>query len=368
MHFIVYSLLAVGLVQVIYWLFYLIGLLRLRPVKQFDLSAAEGTSVIVAANNEIDNLKELIPAIMNQDYPVFELIIVNDRSSDGTLEYLHDQSKLMDNLKVLNVDDLPDHINGKKYALTLGIKAAQYEQILLTDADCLPFSSDWIAAMSSGFADRDSIVLGFSNYIHFPGFLNYFIRFETLLTAIQYLGSAKMGAPYMGVGRNLAYKKSFFLEHKGFRGYQDIVGGDDDLFVNKHSKAGNTVAMAGAAAMTLSKPEKSLSKFFAQKTRHLSVGKLYSFKTKFFLSLFSLTWIITWVVAIPAYLVSSEPDYVLYLLSGRMLLIIITFFVAKYKLGIAFNVVGIILLDILFTIYYILAGTRALFTRTIKWK
>lgn len=368
MHFIVYSLLAVGLVQVVYWLFFLIGLLRLKPVKKIDPNLAEGVSVVVAAHNEIENLKDLVPAIMCQDYPAFELIIVNDRSSDGTLEYLHEQSNQLENLKLLNVDELPDHVNGKKYALTLGIKAAQYEHILLTDADCLPFSSDWIAAMCSGFGKGHSIVLGFSNYLHLDGFLNYFIRFETLLTAIQYLAAARMGLPYMGVGRNLAYNKSLFLEHKGFRGYQDIVGGDDDLFVNMHAKARNTTPVVGAAATTLSKPETSWTTFLAQKNRHLSIGKLYGFKSKFFLAIFSLSWILTWILAVPAYILAPEPDYVLYLLSGRILLIIVTFFVAKLKLGIAFNVVGIVILDILFTIYYIFAGIRTLFTRTVRWK
>lgn len=368
MHFILYLFLAIGLVQILYWLYYLLGTLLLKPAKPASQISSEGVSVVVAANNELENLKALIPAIMSQEYPVFELIIINDRSSDGTLEYIHELSLIHDNLKVRNVDELPDHVNGKKFALTLGIKAAQYEQILFTDADCLPFSTDWIASMSQGFSDKKSIVLGFSNYVHHTGFLNYFIRYETLLTGIEYLAAARLGAPYMGVGRNLGYKKSLFLENKGFLGYQDIVGGDDDLFVNKHARAQNTSVVVGSAATTLSKAETSWSGYFRQKVRHLAVGKLYKFPSKFFLSLFSLSWIMIWATAVPAYILTKEPEYVLYLLSGRILLIIITFFVAKLKLGIAFNVLGVIFLDFIFAIYYIFVGTRALFAKTIKWK
>ena len=368
MNFILYLFLAIGLVQILYWLYFLIGVILLRPIKQGPSKPKEGVSVVVAAKNELENLKELIPAILNQEYPNFELIIVNDRSTDGTLEYLYELSLEHDNLEVRKVDDLPDHINGKKFALTLGIKATQYDQVLFTDADCLPTSTDWIAAMSQGFSEKKAIVLGFSNYVHHSGFLNYFIRFETLLTGIEYLASARLGAPYMGVGRNLGYKKSLFLDTKGFLGYQDIVGGDDDLFVNKHSRAHNTTVIVGAAATTLSKAETTWSSYFAQKVRHLAVGKLYKFPSKFFLSLFNLSWIMTWATVIPAYLLTKEPDYVLYLLSGRILLIIITFFVAKLKLGIAFNVIGVIFMDFIFAIYYIFTGTRAIFAKTIRWK
>jgi glycosyltransferase involved in cell wall biosynthesis len=216
-NFILYLFLAIGLVQILYWLYYLIGVILLRPIKQGPSIPKEGVSVVVAAKNELENLKVLIPAILNQEYPNFELIIVNDRSSDGTLEYIYELSQVHDNLEVRNVDDLPDHINGKKFALTLGIKAAQNDQVLFTDADCLPSSTDWIAAMSQGFSEKNAIVLGFSNYVHHSGFLNYFIRFETHLTGIEYLAAARLGAPYMGVGRNLCYKN--FLSDDIFSTY-----------------------------------------------------------------------------------------------------------------------------------------------------
>src|SRR5690606_33778770 len=123
---------------------------------------------------------------------------------------------------------------GKKYGLTLGIKAASHEWILLTDADCRPNSRRWIRSMSRYFDEDTQFVLGFSPYRATAGLLNLFIRFETMLTAIQYFSFGWLGNPYMGVGRNLAYRKSKFLEEKGFNNFLHVTGGDDDLFVNQH--------------------------------------------------------------------------------------------------------------------------------------
>ena len=250
----------------------------------------------------------------------------------------------------------------------MGIKAAENEIVLLTDADCLPFSDQWVAAMASKYGQKEQIVLGFSNYRHLPGFLNYFIRFETLLTGIQYLAAAAMGSPYMGVGRNLSYSKTLFLNNKGFRGYQDVVGGDDDLFVNKHAKGSNTAVAIGANAMTISVPKTSWGDFFNQKIRHMAVGKLYGFRAKFFLSVFSLTWILVYILSLTLFLLGTEPIYIAYLLGGRLLLMLLTFIVAKHKTGIAFGVAGVVFLDVFYSIYYIFAGTRALFAKTIRWR
>jgi glycosyltransferase involved in cell wall biosynthesis len=148
-------------------------------------------------------------------------------------------------LKMVNIDSTPAHVNGKKYAITLGIKAAKHDWILLTDADCRPNNEQWIRVVSERCSEDKNFVLGYSAYEKRPGFLNLFIRFETLLTAIQYIGFALAGNPYMGVGRNLAYRKSVFLENKGFNNFLSVTGGDDDLFVNQHATAKNTAVVLG---------------------------------------------------------------------------------------------------------------------------
>jgi cellulose synthase/poly-beta-1,6-N-acetylglucosamine synthase-like glycosyltransferase len=359
-------LIAAGL-QLLYWLFYFVGLLRLKVRLQDDPDSLPAISIIVAARNELANLKKLIPSLMEQDHPEYEVIIVNDRSEDGTIEYLNIVENNYTNLKTAHVHDLPRHISGKKYAITLGVKAAKYGQVLFTDADCIPFSSSWASYMSAGFNKGSDIILGFSNYLKLPGFLNYFIRFETLLTGIEYLAAAANKLPYMGVGRNLAYKKDLFMENKGFFGYQELIGGDDDLFVNKHATSRNTIAVGSAHARTESRPKTSWSTYWLQKSRHLYIGKFYSFKSKFALAVFNISWIFTWLIGIWCILAGFNIYWVVYGLLLRELVLIFSFILATKKLGISFGIGGVIFVDLIFAIYYIFAGTKALFVKTISW-
>jgi len=362
-----YSFLLAAGIQVIYWLFFLIGLVRISKSREDDLASNDGISIIVAARNEIENLKLLIPALLNQDHPNYEVIIVNDRSDDGSDVFLIEEEQKYAKLKALHIYDLPEHFSAKKYALTLGIKAASNKQVLLTDADCLPSSESWASNMANGFKDGNDIVLGFSSYNKLPGFLNYFIRFETLLTGIEYLASAANQLPYMGVGRNLAYKKDLFLENKGFFGYQDTIGGDDDIFINKHSTSRNTGLVVLQEAITLSKPKTSFKDFWRQKIRHLHVGKSYSFKSKAILAIFNLSWIFTWILG--AWCLATENNWqlVAYGLLLREIILFSSFILVTKKSGIAFEMAGIIFVDILYVIYYIFVGTKALIVKTISW-
>ena len=359
-------LVAVGF-QLVYWLFFLLGLIKIKNSSHAPLESVPAVSIIVAARNELDNLKKLIPAILQQDHPQFEIIIVNDRSHDGTDEFLISEEARHDSLKALHVHELPEHISGKKYALTLGIKAAKHKHILLTDADSLPSSSSWASLMAAGFNQGGDILLGFSNYSKLPGLLNYFIRFETLLTGIEYLSAAVNKLPFMGVGRNLAYKKDIFLENKGFFGYHEFNGGDDDIFINKHANSQNTLVISGVQAITISKPKKTWSSFWHQKIRHLQVGKYYTFKSKVVLGIFNLSWILTWIVGIWCLVLGIDALWIIIALFLRTICLYSSFIMATKKLGIAFEIGGLIFLDVIFTIYYIFAGTKALFVKTISW-
>ncbi len=363
-----FSLFAAAIsLQLACWLFFVTGIIKLKTLPPVAEAALPGISIIVAARNERANLQALIPALMAQEHPDFEVILVNDRSSDGSETLLAAAEKQYPNLRALHIHELPPHISGKKYALTLGIKAARHRQVLLTDADCRPASTAWAAHMASGFARGADIVLGFSAYRPQPGWLNYFIRFETLLTAIEYLGAAANKLPYMGVGRNLAYKKDLFLENKGFSGYQELIGGDDDLFVNKHATARNTVVVTGSDALTLSTAKSSWKTFWQQKIRHLAAGRQYSFTTKLSLGLFNLSWIFTWLLAAACLSARIMPEWVLYSLLLRQLILQAGFSLATKKLGVTFARAGIIFADLFYVIYYIFAGTRAITGKTKTW-
>lgn len=352
-------------IQGIYWLYFLIGLLRTKEIT-ID-SDVEKISVIVAAQDELENLKRLIPALLAQKHPQFEIIIVNDRSDDGTLEFLLEQEKLHTHLRALHVHDRPEHITGKKYALTLGIKAAKYNNILLTDADCYPTSTSWISKMGAGFRNAD-FVLGFSQYTWKKGFLNKFIRFETLLTGVQYIGAAGNKMPYMGVGRNLGYKKDLFLAHKGYHGFQELIGGDDDLFVNRYAKGRFTTAIIGPEALTESDPKTTWSSYFKQKHRHLRIGKHYSLGSKLAIGFFNLSWILAWLLAAAGLFAGLPISFVVGGLVLREIFMLTCMILGTKRFGITYHWLGVMLLDLIYPFYYIFTGTKALFVKTVSWE
>lgn len=244
-------------------------------------------SVIVCAKNEEENVKEYIPLLAQQDYPTFELVLIDDASSDETLEVFEAFEQQYPNIRLVKVKNNEAFWGNKKYAMTLGIKAAKYEHLLFTDADCFPLTKDWITNMSAHF-DRDKkIVLGYGGYTKIANsFLNKIIRYETVLTAIQYFSWAKIGKPYMGVGRNLAYKKEVFFSVNGFIEHIQIRSGDDDLFINQAANADNTIIATSPESFTYSEPKKTYKEWFNQKRRHVATAEHYKTSDQVQLSVF----------------------------------------------------------------------------------
>lgn len=325
-------------------------------------------SVIVCAHDEELNLRELIPLLQQQQHSNFEVIVVEDRSNDETYDYLRDVTASDSRVKMVRVQQTPDHINPKKFAITLGVKAAKNDVLVFTDADCRPVSTLWLQTMTNGLTPNDQLVLGVSTYQRLTGLLNAFIRFETLFTAIQYIGFALAGKPYMGVGRNLVYRKSLFLDNKGFISHQHITGGDDDLFVNEHAVKSNTAVRIGRDALVLSIPKTTWRAFYYQKLRHLAVGKKYKASDKFLLAIFQLTSILTWFVGLPLLTVSVYFWWVFGVLIFRWILIYMTFFKATHRFGDKFACWSVPLLDFLYPFYYISTAPVALLTKKVRWK
>lgn len=233
-------------------------------------------SIIVCAKNEAENVSRFIPMLMEQDYPDFEVVLIDDASSDATLDIFEAFEKQYSNIKLVKVENNEAFWGNKKFALTLGIKAATKEYLLFTDADCFPISKDWIKEMTSNFTLNKTIVLGYGAYEKIPkSFLNKIIRFETMLTAVQYFSWAKSGHPYMGVGRNLAYKKEEFFNVRGFMDHMKIRSGDDDLFINQAGTSKNTTICFSPESFTYSEPKKTFKDWFAQKRRHVSTATFY---------------------------------------------------------------------------------------------
>ncbi len=243
-----------------------------------------GVSVIICARNEEQNLTDYLHAVLEQDYPLFEVIVVNDGSLDRTDAVLEEYRLKYPHLHVTFVPTEARVMSSKKLALTLAVKAAQYEYLLLTDADCRPESCLWIREMMKGVrSDATRLVLGYSPYFPSSDGVNQIIRYETLFNGLQYMGCTLAGHPYMGVGRNMMYRKSLFLEHKGFAGLLALRSGDDDLFVNKVATRANTAVVCAPASLSWSLPKSSCKEWVIQKRRHLAASSYYKPATRFML-------------------------------------------------------------------------------------
>lgn len=256
-------------------------------------------SIIICAKNEAENLKTNLPFILKQNYPKFEIILINDSSSDETLEVMESFANKNNNIKIVDVKSNETFWGNKKFALTLGIKAATNPILLLTDADCKPKTTSWLKQMSAQITNTKKIVLGYGAYAKINrSLLNKLIRFETLLTAMQYFSFAKAGIPFMGVGRNLAYTKETFFNAKGFQNHMQILSGDDDLFINQVATKTNTAICFSRESFTISKPKTTFKDWITQKRRHVTTANHYQFKHQFLLALFYSTQFLFWSLAI----------------------------------------------------------------------
>jgi len=357
-------------VQILYWLGIFSRLAFYEHPENHRSTAGadgEGVSVIVCAHNELHNLKKLLPRLNAQDHPLYEVILMDDRSTDGTEAWFRRQEVTLPNFRLVRIAGVPQGYNPKKHALTEGIKAARHELLVLTDADCLPVSDSWISDISRRYQKNTDIVLGYSGYQQAAGMLNKLIRYETLITAIQYLSRALSQRPYMGVGRNLSYRKSFFNRVGGLNGVMNVTGGDDDLLVNKHASSSNTAVCLAPGSVVLSVPKTSWRAYFRQKVRHLSIGKYYRTGSKLILGIFSLSHIIFWSSLVSLLITQT----LVYWVAAGFLLrqVALSWVVGRSarKLDEHINSFYLPLLDLLFSVSYLFTGLAALTTRRISW-
>ncbi|NLO71793.1 MAG: glycosyltransferase [Porphyromonadaceae bacterium] len=271
-------------IQMYYYFRYFRGVIRHQKKEKKDKLTFNNeqtpVSVVICARDEEENLRKFLPFFLEQDYPSYEVIVVNDASFDNTDDYLSLMMKSYPNLRTTFVPDGTTNLSTKKLGITLGIKAAKNELILLTDADCMPEGKDWITNLVRNFTPETEFVLGYGGYLQKKGFLNKLIKYDTLFVAIQYLGMAEAKRPYMGVGRNLAYRRETFFKMKGFAGTLNLQSGDDDLLVNRGATNTNTRIEVSADSVTWSEPKRTFKQWYAQKERHLSVSDKYNKKSK----------------------------------------------------------------------------------------
>lgn len=297
---IIYLLGAVALVSILYLLLFAKFSFKEIATPSKILATNKPVSVIICAKNEAQNLKNNIPKILSQEYPFFELVLINDASSDNTLDVMEELQAQDHRITIVNVANNEAFWGSKKYALTLGIKRAKHPYLLFTDADCVPVSNHWISLMAQHFSQKKHLVLGYGGYQKQKGLLNMLIRFETLMTATQYFSYAVAKIPYMGVGRNISYTTQLFFDNKGFINHINFASGDDDLFVNETATKNNTSICVIPEAFTISTPKNTWTSWIRQKRRHVTTAAHYKFKHKILLGAYAASNMMFWVLSIVA--------------------------------------------------------------------
>jgi len=283
-------------IQIFYYLWYMLKVGQLKT--SVNKPNTPALSVIICAKNEAINLKKHLPIILKQDYPNFEVVVVNDASSDESDMILAELKKSHNNLYYTNIPENKRFYQGKKLALTLGIKAAKNEHLVFTDADCYPESDQWLREISQAFDDSKEIVIGYGRFEKKKSLFNLFLRYETFFNTVQYMGFTLRKKPFMAVGRNLAYKKSLFQKSNVFHKYLNIASGDDDLFIKECATPTNTAIIANLNSQTTSIPPNNFSEWLTRKARHLTTSTHYKFSIKWWLSLEPLSRQIFWTLGI----------------------------------------------------------------------
>lgn len=267
--------------------YYLVLFIRLAFYKEKQhQKRPEGVSVVICAKNGFHNLKENLPSILEQDYPNFEVVVVNYNSDDDSIYLLNNLSEEDPRLKVVEIKENLNFFSGKKFPLSIGIKSAQNDIILVTEPHCKPASRNWITLMSMQFSAKTEVVVGFGGFVKEKGFLNKLIRYDIALNALKYLSFAISGVPYMGVGRNLAFRRSLFFKNQGLISHYKVKAGEDDLFVNKVAKKSNTRVMITPQGFTTSFSKIDFRNWFLLKKRQITTPYYYRLGHKLLLTLF----------------------------------------------------------------------------------
>lgn len=346
------------------------GKLLNLPKKADYTGKWQPVSVIVCAQSEFENLQQLVPALLNQQYPDFEIILVDDASWDKTTTYFESLQGSDPRIKsVFITDDMKKNTKGKKLALTLGIKAAKHELLLFTDADCIPNSEHWITEMVQPYHTNPAteIVLGYSPFAKRNSMVNLFAQMENVLTACSYFGYAINKNPYMGVGRNLSYKKSLFFSVKGFAKHHHIASGDDDLFIQDAANSNNTAICVNPKAFVNTYAKKTFGEWYSQKVRHNYVGKYYKRKHRTQLGFFAFTHALVWLFFIACLIYEPTRYWSLIFMAVVWLIKVPLMYKIFKKLKRGNYAFWLPLFDFLFLFYNFVFGIVTTFGKQKKW-
>jgi glycosyltransferase involved in cell wall biosynthesis len=316
--------------QCFYWILFIRIAFKRGHVPR---TASVGISVVICARNEYENLKNNLPLILEQDYPEFEVVVVNWASDDDSAFLLSNMADQYPNLKIVEIRENLNFFSGKKFPLSIGIKSAKNEIIIVTDAGCRPVSRNWLSLMGVEFKGSTEIVLGYGAYEKHKGFLNKLIRFDTVHIGIRYLSSALAGIPFMGVGRNMAYLKSLFIRNKGFISHYRIHSGDDDLFINKVAKKSNTHVMLNPDSFMISEQRQNFRQWMIQKKNQSWTTRFYRSRHRILFAVYSLSIFLFYLLFVVLLVMNYNPVLILPVFCVRLITQIFLFHRCMVKLN-----------------------------------
>ncbi len=318
----------------------------------------EPVSVVLCARDAYEYLIDLIPALLKQDYPDFEIVVVNDCSDDETEEYLKDLERKEPRVKPVQLKQHLNFFNGKKFPLSMGIKSAKNDLLVLTDCNCMPVNDQWLRSVVNRYNQRTEIVIGYSPIVHKKGSLNRLMRFDTLQNGLLYLSAALNRHPYMGVSKNLSYRKELFYRNKGFISHYTTSMGDDDLFIGQVANKKNTEVLIDAENAILTTPPSTFRLWMRQKSSRYSTVSQYSTRARLSLSLFYASQLLFYVSFItllclkPAFTITNGAVFYIPILAFFFLLRfgtqMIIYHKASKRLGEKGLLPGLVIYDFLF--------------------
>lgn len=326
--------------------------LAFQLYKESSSKKEKSVSWIICAKNEADNLKKNIDKWLVQKHADWELIIVLDRCTDNSSQIVISKIKEHPNLKL--VVNTESKFPGKRNALIAGAEYAAHDNIILSDADCIPTSDYWLSIMSSKFDNKTDFVIGFSPYSNKTGFLNKLIRMETLQTAMLYGAATILGKPYMAVGRNLGIKKQY-LSAKYFQNHQSISG-DDDLLVNHFANKNNTKLCVQPKAYTISEPKNTWKDFLKQKQRHSGTGTYYTLSSQAILFLYYISLISFYLLGIFTSLFIGMNHYLFYIFVSVLVFNMLTLILINHRLKFRLSLAELLITDFCISFFLISLG------------
>lgn len=279
----------VTVIQLIYY-FLIYGKFTFHRKKSAVSFKEVPMSVVVVVRDNASQILQSLPKLLSQQYPAFEIVVVNDRSPDeNTLFTIKEYSNRYPNIKFVDLSEAVSTSKGRKMAVSFGIKCATYENILVTSPDCEPSSVHWLSAMAANFQGQKKVVVGYSTYARRRTPYNAFLRYDNVVGAVQYFSHVLRNATYRADFNNIAFLRQLFYNQKGFTSFNHLEWGEEDIFVHRISGGDNTSVEYSPESMIVQNNIPSYGYWRSHKISLYYTRKFNSTRNRFSLSMFDAT-------------------------------------------------------------------------------